>query len=153
VKQLPNAQSPRLEEEQPAPLSTPSWARPLGQFPPSPPILILFLLLLLHCLLEQWRVSPSFTRPDQFRPRLKWLDRVRPNPIKKEDMLGWHRPTPCFGLILAQFFWANLNLVSFWADLSLIDFGLKLDPTRMGSAHIIRLGPSRYILLYNYNNI
>jgi len=55
---------------------------------PSPPILILLLLLLLHCLLEQWRVSPPFTRSDQFRPRLKWLDRVRSNPIKKEDMLG-----------------------------------------------------------------
>jgi len=30
AKQLPNAQSPRLEEEPPAPLSTPSWAPPLG---------------------------------------------------------------------------------------------------------------------------
>ena len=67
-----------------------------------------------HVACEQWRVSPLFTWPDQFRRRPKWLGRAWPSRIKrKEDLLGQHRPNPHFGPMLAQLFLADLDPISF----------------------------------------
>jgi len=58
---------------------------------------------------EQWRVSPLFTRPNQFWSRPKWWGRVWPIPInRKEVLLGRHQPNPYFRLVWANSFWPTL---------------------------------------------
>jgi len=59
-------------------------------------------------------------------------------------LLGQHKPYPCFGLMLAQLFWADFDPISFWDDPG---------PTRVGLGHIIGSDPTQYIIIIIYNII